>query len=80
MTITGKIVREIFQNELGNIHVGRNITSYAWDGKDEFGDQLANGLYLYHVVTDLHGNSIEHRETDIDKYFKNGWGKMYLLR
>ncbi len=80
MTITGKIVREIMQNELGNIHVGRNITNYAWDGRDEFGDQLANGLYLYHVVTDLHGYSIEHRETDIDKYFKNGWGKMYLLR
>ncbi len=80
MTVTGKIVREIMQNELGNIHVGRNITDYAWDGKDEFGDQLANGLYLYHVVTDLHGSKIEHRETDIDKYFKKGWGKMYLMR
>ena len=80
MTVTGKIIREIMQNELGNLHIGRNITDYAWNGKDEFGDQLANGLYLYHVVTDLHGKSIEHRETDIDKYFKKGWGKMYLLR
>jgi len=80
MTITGKIIREIMQNELGNIHVGRNITDYAWDGKDEFGDQLANGLYLYRVLTDLHGSKIEHRETDIDKYFKKGWGKMYLMR
>lgn len=80
MTVTGKIIREIMQNELGNIHVGRNITDYAWDGKDEYGDRLANGLYLYHVVTDLHGQSIEHRETEIDKYFKKGWGKMYLLR
>ncbi len=80
MTVTGKIVREIMQNELGNIHVGRNITDYAWDGKDEFGDQLANGLYLYRVVTDLHGQTIEQRETEIDKYFKKGWGKMYLMR
>ena len=80
MTISGKIVREIMQNELGNIHVGRNITDYAWDGKDEFGDQLANGLYLYRVVTDLNGMSIEKRETEADKYFKKGWGKMYLMR
>jgi hypothetical protein len=80
MTVTGKIVREIMQQELGNIHVGRNITDYAWDGKDEFGDQLANGLYLYRVVTDLHGQTIEQRETEIDKYFKKGWGKMYLMR
>ena len=80
MTVTGKIVREIMQNELGNIHIGRNITDYAWDGKDEYGDQLANGLYLYRVVTDLHGESIEHRATDADKFFKKGWGKMYLMR
>ncbi|HRH66057.1 MAG TPA: C25 family cysteine peptidase [Bacteroidia bacterium] len=80
MTVTGKIVREIMQNELGNIHIGRNITDYAWDGKDEYGDQLANGLYLYRVVTDLHGETIEHRATDADKFFKKGWGKMYLMR
>ena len=80
MTISGKIVREIMLNELGNIHVGRNITDYAWDGKDEFGDQLANGLYLYRVVTNLNGMSIEKRETEADKYFKKGWGKMYLMR
>jgi len=80
MTITGKIVREILQHELGNIHVGRNITDYAWDGRDEYGDRLANGLYLYRVTTDLHGQEIERRDTDIDKYFKKGWGKMYLIR
>ncbi|MBP6335376.1 MAG: hypothetical protein KA444_07890 [Bacteroidia bacterium] len=80
MTVTGKIVREIMQNELGNIHIGRNITDYAWDGRDEFGDQLANGLYLYRVISDINGEAIEHRETDADKYFKKGWGKMYLMR
>ena len=68
MTVSGKIVREIMLNELGNIHVGRNITDYAWDGKDEFGDQLANGLYLYRVVTDLNGQKIEKSETEEDKY------------
>ena len=80
ITITGKVVREITMSELGNIHVGRNITDYAWDGKDEFGDQLANGLYLYRVITKIGGEEEEKRETDADAYFKKGWGKMYLMR
>lgn len=80
MTITGKVVKEIFQDELGSLHVGRNITDYAWDGRDEFGDRLANGVYLYHVVTQLNGGDIEKRETAADQYFKKGWGKMYLMR
>jgi flagellar hook assembly protein FlgD len=58
------VVREITREELGNIHVGRNITEYAWNGKDEFGDQLANGLYLYRVITRIDGSEIEKRETD----------------
>ncbi|MEO8087297.1 MAG: C25 family cysteine peptidase, partial [Bacteroidota bacterium] len=81
MTVSGKVVREIMKNELGNIHIGRNITDYAWDGKDEFGDQLANGVYIYRVYTDFsNGNDLEHRESEADKYFKKGWGKMYLMR
>jgi hypothetical protein len=80
MTITGKVVREIFQDELGSLHVGRNITDFAWDGHDEFGDQLANGVYLYHVVTRIGSDDIERRETGADQYFKKGWGKMYLMR
>ncbi|CAN5383191.1 hypothetical protein BH11BAC2_BH11BAC2_02080 [soil metagenome] len=80
MTVTGKIVREITRDEIGAIHIGRNITEYAWNGKDEFGDQLANGVYIYRVVTSLNGANIDKRETEADKYFKKGWGKMYLLR
>jgi flagellar hook assembly protein FlgD len=80
MTITGKVVREITNDELGDIHIGRNITEYAWDGKDEFGDQLANGVYLYHVVTTLRGDNIEKRDSGADQYFKKGFGKMYLMR
>ena len=79
-TITGKLVREINKDELGNIHIGRNITDYAWDGKDEFGDQLANGIYLYRVQTQLNGESIEKKETAADQYFTKGFGKMYLMR
>lgn len=80
LTITGKVVKEITQDELGPLHIGRNITQYAWDGHDEFGDQLANGVYLYRVVTKLNGENIEKRETSADSYFKHGFGKMYLMR
>jgi len=80
MTVTGKVVREIEQDEIGPLHIGNNITQFAWDGRDQFGDQLANGLYLYRVVSRLNGNSIEHRETSADQYFKAQMGKMYLIR
>jgi hypothetical protein len=80
MTITGKVVREIDKDELGYIHIGRNITDYAWDGMDEFGDPLANGVYLYRVITRINGDEIKHRESGADPYIINGWGKMYLMR
>lgn len=80
MTVTGRIVREITEDELGPIRIGRNITEYAWDGRDEFGDQLANGVYLYRVKARINGEDIEHRSTGADKYFKKNWGKMYLMR
>ncbi len=80
LTITGKIVRDINKYELGPLHIGRNITEYAWDGKDQFGDQLANGLYLYRVITQLDGKSLEHRDSGADTFFTQGFGKMYLIR
>jgi hypothetical protein len=80
MTITGKVVREISKDELGTIHIGRNITEFAWDGKDQYGDQLANGIYLYRVMTKINGEKIEKKETNADQYFKKGFGKMYLMR
>jgi len=80
MTISGKVVREITSEELGPLHIGNNITQFAWDGRDEYGDQLANGVYLYKVTVVKGGQIIKHRETAADKAFKKGFGKMYLLR
>lgn len=79
MTITGKVVREITRDELGPLHIGNNVTDFAWDGRDEFGDLLANGVYLYTVLTRLNGNGIDHRETSADSYFKHAVGKMYII-
>ena len=80
MTVTVKVVREITQDELGPIRIGNNITQYAWDGRDEFGDQLANGVYLYRVIMNRDSDSFQHRQTSADKAFKKGYGKLYLLR
>ncbi len=88
MTITGKIVRDITKEELGPLHIGRNITEYKWDGTDQYGSKLANGVYLYRVITNLNGKSLDKfqtydgngNEVDTDKYFNKGYGKMYLMR
>lgn len=88
MTVTGKVVKEITKEELGPIRVGTNITEYAWDGRDQYGDKLANGVYFYRVITKLHDDDIERlqsssrilQQSDFDKYFKKGFGKMVILR
>jgi Peptidase family C25/CARDB len=83
MTITGKIVKEITKEELGPINIGRNITDYKWDGTDQYGQKLANGIYLYRVITNLNGKSLEKfkaEDDNTDKYFNKGYGKMYLMR
>lgn len=80
MTISGKIVREITQDELGPIRIGNNISDYAWNGRDEFGDLLANGVYLYRVILKSNGEDIKHRDTSVDKAFKKDFGKIYILR
>ncbi len=80
MTISGKLVREIDLSELGSIHIGRNITDYAWDGKDNFGDQLANGVYLYRIMTNIQGEQIEKKSTGASKYFVKEFGKMVIIR
>jgi hypothetical protein len=83
LTITGKIVREITKAELGDIHIGRNITEFKWDGTDMYGQKLANGVYLYRVLTNLNGKSLDKYKADGDKtdqFFNKGYGKMYLMR
>jgi len=83
MTVTGKIVREITKAELGPIRVGKNITEFKWDGTDQYGQKLGNGVYLYRVVTNLDGKSLgkfTDNNENTDQYFNKGYGKMYLMR
>jgi FlgD Ig-like domain len=80
MTVSGRVVREITKNELGPIKIGNNLSSYAWDGTDEYGDKLANGVYLYKVTARSEGANMELFNTAADDTFKYGFGKMYIMR
>ncbi|RDV15755.1 hypothetical protein DXT99_07025 [Pontibacter diazotrophicus] len=80
LTVTGKVVKEIMKEELGPLRIGNNKTEYAWDGTDMYGDKLANGVYLYRVVMSRIDEEMKHRNTFGDKAFKNGYGKLYILR
>ncbi|NDK57720.1 putative type IX secretion system sortase PorU2 [Pontibacter fetidus] len=80
LTITGKVVKEIMKEELGPLRIGNNKTEYAWDGTDMYGDKLANGVYLYRVVVSRSDEMMYHKQKFGDKAFKNGYGKIYILR
>jgi len=91
INIRGQVVKEIFKEELGPLKLGINRTQYAWDGKDQYGDALANGVYLYKVTVKNNGEdipmmdendfkSINKSSNNLGQYFKDGWGKMVIIR
>lgn len=91
MTIQGKVVKELNKDDLGDVHIGNNISEVVWDGTDEYGDRLSNGVYLYVVTIKLNGEEVTQLENDnvsndlnADKannnLFKHSTGKIVLLR
>ena len=47
ITITGKIVKTINQVVTTDGFLSREIT---WDGKDDFGDKIGKGVYIYKLT------------------------------
>ena len=80
LNINGRLIKQIHLHEIERIKIGNNVTDYFWDGRDEFGDPLANGVYLYRVIAKIDNQDIEHRSTSADNAFNKGFGKMYLVR
>ncbi|WBO82755.1 putative type IX secretion system sortase PorU2 [Hymenobacter yonginensis] len=86
LTLTGRVVKEIMMEDItakGPLRIGNNITGYAWDGTDTYGDRLANGTYLYRVILDDPTNKFSRRATSAEadrRAFKNDWGKIVLIR
>lgn len=83
MSVSGKIVREITQDELGPLRIGKQMTNYIWDGTDEYGDKLANGVYLYRfVVKDQNKKDYEKfkESPNTNQFFTGEWGKLVIIR
>ncbi len=81
MTVSGRVVRDIDLLAYENISVGTHQTDFKWDGTDEYGDLLANGVYLYRIITsDGQGQALEAYDNGTDQYFRNGLGKVVILR
>ncbi|MBK8555663.1 MAG: type IX secretion system sortase PorU [Lewinellaceae bacterium] len=56
-SVSGKLVKTILHSAAAD---GFRVTDIAWDGHDEYGDQLAKGVYLYKVKvrgTDVSGSA-----------------------
>jgi hypothetical protein len=84
LSVAGKVVREITQDEIGRLRIGTHLTDYVWDGTDTFGNKLANGVYLYRIVAkDGLGKALDKYATDeidTDRYFEGGFGKLVIVR
>lgn len=83
LTVTGRVVREITAAEIGPVRIGRNLTQFRWDGTDAFGQKLANGVYLYRFVTGADAGRFGKwtpEGASTEGYFRNGYGKLQILR
>ncbi|GJM33499.1 MAG: hypothetical protein DHS20C18_25000 [Saprospiraceae bacterium] len=81
MTVSGRVVRELTQADLGMLRIGTHQTEGTWDGTDQYGDRLANGVYLYQVFArDADGKPYEKYDNGTDRFFKYNIGKLVILR
>jgi len=46
MTISGKVVKNFFSEVTSS---DSHLSLFDWDAKDEFGDKLAKGVYIYRI-------------------------------
>lgn len=82
--ISGRKVKQIIL-PAEDLQIGQNLTDYRWDGTDEFGDQLANGVYLFKIKA-INSSGIMVKERQLleksknTQFFQNGFGKMYLAK
>ena len=53
-TVAGRLVRTLQGTALGS---GSHVSAISWDGRDEYQDQLARGVYVYRVVVRAHSAS-----------------------
>lgn len=81
-TTSGKVVREITSDQLGPLKIGLNKSKLVWDGTDDYGEKLANGVYFYKVITkdSSHKDYLKLKEGNDKHYAKHNVGKLVILR
>jgi flagellar hook assembly protein FlgD len=80
-SISGQLVRDINHYEIGPLAIGKHLTSYEWDGRDQYGNTLANGVYLYRlIIKDTSNEPTKHLNTTLDQFSKGGWSKLVILK
>ncbi len=52
-TVNGKLVKSLYAEQHGE---GAHFDQLSWDGKDDYGDKLANGVYIYKCKVRSPGN------------------------
>ena len=77
-TISGKLVKEFRKYEFGDVKIGNNLLDLTWDGRDEFGVLLANGVYIMKI--DCKDNNPAFINNSKNIYMKNGFSKIVILR
>lgn len=65
-TISGKLVKSIVDNQYAS---GYRVSNIKWDGKDDFGSNLAKGVYLYKITMNATDLNLR-RESDFGKIVK----------
>ncbi|RSK47267.1 type IX secretion system sortase PorU [Hymenobacter rigui] len=69
-TVSGKLVRTLQGSAFGS---GSHVSSISWDGRDDYQDQLARGVYVYRV-------SVRTRSVDgKDTFTASKYEKLVLL-
>jgi len=46
-TVAGRLIRELL---IPAVNLGSDFNKIEWDGRDQDGDLIANGVYIYKVI------------------------------
>ncbi len=76
--VQGRIVAELNESHLGPLRIGEHSTD-VWYATGADGQPLSPGVYFYKLNLNTE-NSYKHIEKTTDSFYKNGWGKMMIIR
>lgn len=71
-TVSGKLVKTIEQNVVSD---GFRVGNIDWDATDDYGDRLANGVYVYRINVSYPSNTDTGTKT-----LQGDWQKLFLFK